>query len=379
MLSKTLNEYYGKGRSKLGPTYLGIEVELEGKNLLAEGALNHWSVVPEGSLRNGGVEFVTALGTNLDNLPKVMEEYEKVTRNAKISPSIRTSVHIHVSVQLLTLREIYTVITAWFLIEDLLVKINGPTRVGNLFCLRNRDAEGIQRKLIEEITKRQYFRSWSVHDRYAALNLAALAKCGTLEFRFIKGIHKSKEIEMWARALVTFVNRAKALGSPRNLLEIYENFMKTPKGFEKFVSYLFLGNGADFIPFLRSETNGVIETDNENLSFALVLSSSLESQSKSCLNLNIVEDIDPIEESPKAQKKSWGKEIPSNLNPVTFNPFVNINNVQMVNNTTNIPHFSWDDLAIETSPHVAVGAPATQMIIDDPLLDESDDGLDDSF
>ncbi len=60
---------------------------------------------------------------------------------SQIEDSGRAGVHVHVNCQELNIIQLYNFITLYLIFEDSLVKWCGPDRVGNLFCLRAKDAE----------------------------------------------------------------------------------------------------------------------------------------------------------------------------------------------------------------------------------------------
>lgn len=308
MLKQTLNEYYGRsGRYNLD--HVGIEIELEGSKLASGEELKYWVLHQEGSLRNGGIEYVTKTGATVQKLDVYFDEYDKSTAKAKFVESLRTSVHVHVCAQTLTLLQIYNVITAWNLIEDVLVAANGKNRMGNLFCLRNRDAAGIQDRLLQELKNDQPFKNWSSSFRYGALNFAALQKIGTLEFRFIKGLHDRKPIQMWVRNLAHFVRKAgTSFTNPTEILDMYQRLLSRNR-YVDFLEYFF---DQEMMEFLKANTVGSISTDNNNLSFTLVLASIIDSKinKKKKLHLTIQEDIDPITESEPKKKEDSVKRVP---------------------------------------------------------------------
>lgn len=223
-----LGERWGDGRSshtRAKEPVVGIELEYEGVRI-TDGSPNPddwrwWSAHAEGSLR-GGVELVSRSPTSLTNLPQAFEELKQITKNASYQNSIRTSTHIHVNAKNLTLLQIYTVLTAYYLVENILVHLNGPDRVGNLHCLRLIDAVEIASKLAEEIKDREYFNGWNNSFRYAALNISALRKFGTLEFRFMKAFTAIPELRLWVVNLVGLVEQTvRNFQTPQDVMNFF--------------------------------------------------------------------------------------------------------------------------------------------------------------
>ena len=115
---------------------------------------------------------------------------------------------------------LFALITLYTTLEDLLVEYSGETRVGNLFCLRTKDAEHIvemARRSLQTATFMGDFRD--EHLRYAAMNLTAITKYGSLEFRSFRGTTNAAEIHTWVRMLLALKDRAIEWDDPRRVIE----------------------------------------------------------------------------------------------------------------------------------------------------------------
>lgn len=178
----------------------GIEVEVEGSSLIFKSS-KYWNLVPDGSLRSG-MEYVS-IPHPVEESGFVINELAAVTQKARFIPSIRTSVHFHYNVQYFTLQQLFNVLVVYSLLENCLVELNGADRKGNLFCLRIKDADFLIQQLRSSLkfNKEKMLRIFNNDTRYASLNLSALSKFGTVEYRFIKGTTDWKLIENWANAL----------------------------------------------------------------------------------------------------------------------------------------------------------------------------------
>lgn len=185
------------------PGDIGVEVELEGSfSGLKDG---YWTWKEEGSLRNG-MEFVLINPVTVANLPKALDDFEAMMKNSTIIKSIRCSTHIHVNVEDLTMEELYNAITAYYLLEEILVRTQGPLRTGNLFCLRMSDAENISHDLRLSLKESAFILDFSQNEhKYGALNLAAPQHFGSLEFRFLLPMTTRKDIEFWSMLLFDLI------------------------------------------------------------------------------------------------------------------------------------------------------------------------------
>lgn len=162
---------------------VGIEIEVEGDNLPRPD--EYWRCERDGSLRGESMEYVLEeplkLPKALDALAHLDACY--IRGNTNVHESVRAGVHIHINVQKLTVVELFSFMTAYLILEDLLIKYCGEYREGNLFCLRTRDAEFLLHTLEGVASKKNYEAFSSDMLRYASMNVCSLWRYGSLEFR----------------------------------------------------------------------------------------------------------------------------------------------------------------------------------------------------
>lgn len=207
---------------------LGVEVEVEGCSLPP--SLPGFKVVGEGSLRKvhgeAGREYVfknpVALDTAMERLTFLHNKLNAVRADPAgcVVFSDRTSVHVHINVTDLTVSEWFTFLFLWVLYENAMIDYCGKERRGNLFCLSSRDAEGLMFRLAKFAQDRHAV--WNVLDdevRYCAVNIAATAKYGSVEFRTMRGTDDPAVLNPWLSTFVTLRNKAQELGSPKVLMD----------------------------------------------------------------------------------------------------------------------------------------------------------------
>lgn len=271
-------------RSKPHKHRIGVELEVEGSGIPFEGwAPKYWKLVPEGSLRNGW-EFVTGPQCTIGNFQTYLDDLELALSKAKLDLSIRTSTHLHVNVYDFTLEQVYAVIAAFYLMEDTLVKANGKARMGNLFCLRAKDAEGIFEILNNNATTGRHV-SVDHNLRYGALNLNAIQKFGSVEFRFMRALTDTKLLKIWVENLHQMVHRARSLGSMR---EVISQYKRASSDLSSFYALFFT---PEFIRMIRSH----ITPDHEILPYIIVLDKTLKTLDKPKkikYNFKVQEDLD---------------------------------------------------------------------------------------
>lgn len=194
----------GLKKEKLVKGEVGIEIEVEGKNLPSvtqEHAPAPWVYKADHSLRgdeNG--EYVLKAPIKFSDVPgtlsKLWDHFEKC--KTKFDDSNRTSVHIHLNCQDFHLNRLTAFCALHFILEEVLTEWCGEHRVGNLFCLRAKDAEAIITWLKKFIQNDgEYTLPEGLH--YAGLNAQALQKFGSIEIRTLRGVSDPNVIQDWVR------------------------------------------------------------------------------------------------------------------------------------------------------------------------------------
>lgn len=215
---------------------VGVEIEVEGSNLPRTG--EHWIVTQDGSLRGESCEYVLSQPLSLpetkEALAYLAHRYEET--GAEIADSPRCGVHIHVNCQELTIIQLYNFMTLYLILEDLLVRWCGEEREGNLFCLRAKDAEYLLFVLEQALEDKQFRRRFSSDElRYASMNVNALPRYGSLEFRAMRGTQDMSLIYNWAETLVRLREKAKEYPNPIEIImqmsgDGYESFLQGSVG-----------------------------------------------------------------------------------------------------------------------------------------------------
>lgn len=217
---------------------IGLEIEVEGRKL--PGCVDEngnpfgtlpkaWKVVPDNSLRNmnpGDVscEYVLREPKSRKDFSSALEALDKALANAEADayPTYRTSVHVHLNVADWPLRRLWSLLTTYFILEDVLVNFaDGGTgyRAGNRFCLRASDSETLIDRLHmigrNDFTDLRFPREeW----KYGAVNLYATKAYGSLEFRSLRGTTDFKLIQKWVDMLLACKDYAAKFDDPREII-----------------------------------------------------------------------------------------------------------------------------------------------------------------
>lgn len=233
--------------SRLVEGDVGIEIEVEGERLPHTG--EYWNVTHDGSLRGDGLdracEYVLQRPMSLSDakaaLAYLSHQYKE--NKAKVADSPRCGVHVHVNCQHISLLQLYNFMVMYLIFEDVLVKWCGPTREGNLFCLRAKDAEYLLHVLCAALEDKNFRRMFATDElRYASMNVRSLVSYGSLEFRAMAGTSDMSLIYRWAEMLVQMRDRAGQFENPVEMI-----LATSEGGAEAFVRQAFSEENADLI------------------------------------------------------------------------------------------------------------------------------------
>jgi hypothetical protein len=224
---KALQYYYACPR-KAGEAGIEFEVEFKGRvPFVPDG----WVMHDDQSLRGMGGEYVTDGPILLDEKRHdiVKPMLDEIMKSDPILDSPRTSVHVHMNMIKMTPVQIWTAIVAYWLCEPLLFKFCGQEREGNLFCLRLSDAEGIIPMCLADINANYPFTSLLENDqvRYAGLNINALRKFGSIEFRGMRGVYDYETVDAWLLACKSIAySPGNLFSNPEHMLDQFYKMEK---------------------------------------------------------------------------------------------------------------------------------------------------------
>ena len=184
--------------------YVGIEFEMERWSQVASTAikkcLDYGTLVPDGSLRNNGYEFVTKPLKANAALALADELYRSLPDYIEFSP--RTSTHVHVNVQDFTWQQIQSIVSVYLVVEKLLYYWVGGRRDKSIFCVPLNECN-----LMANFGNDNY-NPVSFWMKYSGLNLKPVANYGTIEFRHLGGTNDIKQLHAWLYYILSIVKWA---------------------------------------------------------------------------------------------------------------------------------------------------------------------------
>lgn len=217
-------EAFGK---KLVNGDVGIEIEVEGTRLPTQDNLTMWRVERDGSLRGNSSEYVLKGPMTIGRARAALNELDYVynIKRTDVYDSVRAGVHVHINVQGLTIKQLFNYVVAYILLEETLVSWCGPSRKGNLFCLRTIDADYIV-PFIKAALQNKRFNMFNDDEiRYCSINLKALTNYGSLEFRAMHGTRDLSRVLCWTETLLNIREVSKEYANP---VQIVEEFFNNP-------------------------------------------------------------------------------------------------------------------------------------------------------
>ena len=175
---------------------LGIELELEGftgESMDQASRLVRplWTIIGDGSLRNGGAEFITQGGFGGTKLIQAIDKLQVALGRVNYDASWRCSTHMHINMLDFTVNQVVRFILVYAACEPVLFEFCGAYRKSSNFCTPLGDSLPFHRKIMSRMYDDAISRrSPQQHaNKYVALNILPLfpdqrgRALGTVEFR----------------------------------------------------------------------------------------------------------------------------------------------------------------------------------------------------
>ena len=218
---------------------IGIEIEVEGARLPKEpeGLNPWWAYHKDGSLRGeDNAEYVLKKPILFNQVPEALDSLWKLfeSHKSRLDESNRTSVHVHLNCQEFYLNRLTSFLAIYTCFEEVLTEWCGDHRVGNLFCLRAKDAPGSVyriKKFIQSDGRQEL--NEGLH--YSGLNTHALTKFGSVEIRALRGCSDPETIRQWVGILQRIYDASGTYQDPRTICDLFSqggptNFFETILG-----------------------------------------------------------------------------------------------------------------------------------------------------
>lgn len=195
---------------------IGLEVELERcdpflNEVIALGGL--WSITRDDSLRYNGAEFkFSAPLMGVDLVTAVNELAAAIKKAQDISPLYcdaheRTSLHAHVDIRDFTWEQIQTIVGVFAVVERVLYRYVGKNRHLSVYSVPiYKSMESVRSVLAPSDNIHMVRHILQSQQKYAGLNLQAINKYGSLEFRMHGGTTSADDMLRWVNILQRLVS-----------------------------------------------------------------------------------------------------------------------------------------------------------------------------
>ena len=211
--------------SRLVKGEVGLEIECEGNSFRKDDLHKPWTYHKDGSLRGkDNAEYVFATPQMFRDVPRYVDSLWSMFKKdgTILDDSNRTSVHVHLNVQEFYLNRLASLMALWIILEEPLAEWCGDHRVGNLFCLRAKDAPAVVNTIARFIASDMGAAlSDSLH--YSGMNPQAIVKLGSLEFRTLRGATEPGVIKQWVSILERLYHLSADYPDPRELCEVFSH------------------------------------------------------------------------------------------------------------------------------------------------------------
>lgn len=205
----------------------GVELEVEGLTVRSarealrtvqvpmnvtnsnQGSHDLWCVVEDCSL-DRGAEVVSPILTG-DEGKKQIKQVTAALAKAGAIVSTNCGLHVHVDVSDFTLPMLRTLVHRYAHFEPMLDRLVAATRRGGRSAYARSMRDFIQEYdhlMTKNLSPAQF--AQQIQSRYFKLNLSAVAKYGTVEFRQHQGSIDAVKINAWVQFVVNFVEETKA-------------------------------------------------------------------------------------------------------------------------------------------------------------------------
>jgi hypothetical protein len=195
--------------------FIGVEIEIEGASpremrTHEDNGMPYWTTHNDASLRNG-VEYVLSTAMMGKTLKEAIHYWFRTFKTYDDNP--RTSIHVHINMLQddESLEGLRNMIVLYYMYEDALFAIADETRKWNGYCNPFEDdppailtavmQHDDPKKIAGYFTEQQRGRQ-EMGERYYGLNLLALGRFGTLEFRHMPMVRDEQRLFDWIKLIM---------------------------------------------------------------------------------------------------------------------------------------------------------------------------------
>lgn len=198
---------------------IGLEIEAEGVDAdraiawTGRGSSVHWTATRDSSLHDFGLEFVFRKPLYGKSLWDAIHNFCDFAKEGKYRVSERTGIHVHLDISDMEMSQLINMLSIYAVLEPCLFEWEGNRRQENIYCIPwgmstfaakqvSRLVSGIHPKKIMDMGNRY---------KYSALNLSAIPKFCTVEYRHLRTVYDPRKIIEWIN-LIMMIKKAGMAG-----------------------------------------------------------------------------------------------------------------------------------------------------------------------
>lgn len=196
--------------------FIGVEIELEGQSnkemrVHNDNGMPFWTQHQDGSLRNG-VEYVLSQPMMGTTLKEAIHYFYRTFKTFDDNP--RTSIHVHINMlqDEESLESLRWMLILYYMYEDAFFAIADEGRKWNGYCNPfEDDPPELLQSIMRSERPEELARHWARENRgiggemgarYYGLNLLALGRFGTLEFRHLPLVRDENRVFDWIKLIM---------------------------------------------------------------------------------------------------------------------------------------------------------------------------------
>jgi len=224
-LDNKIQDYCPRSRRPGINEELRVGIEIEYENLRIGPNVNLWGVTTDGSLRNNGIEYIS-IPLKVEEIPTALGNLRSALLGSNPIPHTRCGLHVHLNMRPRTVGEVYSFIASYVLLEPTLFGKFCPDRLLSAFCVPlylNNNTLSAANASLEACRNGSGSLSQILStSKYGALNLASLARFGTVELRQLPSTLDFIRIQEWIDTLLRLYNNATEYNDPLRITELYD-------------------------------------------------------------------------------------------------------------------------------------------------------------
>ncbi|KKM69622.1 hypothetical protein LCGC14_1448880, partial [marine sediment metagenome] len=216
-----VGSYKGSTDLVLGRARVGVEIEVDRvdggwvmlRDIVAtskDERAGLWKVVEDGSVHNHGAEMVFTRPLFGQDVVDALDYFLALQKEYLFNHSLETGIHVHLDVRNMDYESFRKLCILYGLVEPLLFNWIGEDREYNIFCEPWYRSQGDLVYITDILFGSDYKKVSAAGkvQRYSALNLTALRKFGSIEFRQMPTVFDKAKILKWLNIILSLKKAA---------------------------------------------------------------------------------------------------------------------------------------------------------------------------